>query len=77
MLAENLWVVVAVVIATSFVLLVLAFRSLVVPAKAALVNLLSVGAAYGVITLLFQTDARRRPPRACPDRCRSRRTSRC
>jgi RND superfamily putative drug exporter len=55
-LAENLWVVVAVVIATSFVLLVLAFRSLVVPAKAAVVNLLSVGAAYGVITLLFQTE---------------------
>src|SRR5829696_3016541 len=55
-LAENLWVVVAVVIATSFVLLVLAFRSLVVPAKAAVVNLLSVGAAYGVITVLFQTE---------------------
>ena len=55
-LAENLWVVVAVVIATSFVLLVLAFRSVVVPAKAAVVNLLSVGAAYGVITLLFQTE---------------------
>ena len=55
-LAENLWVVVAVVFATSFVLLVLAFRSLVVPAKAAVVNLLSVGAAYGVITVLFQTE---------------------
>jgi RND superfamily putative drug exporter len=55
-LAENLWVVVAVVIATSFVLLVMAFRSLVVPVKAAVVNLLSVGAAYGVITVLFQTE---------------------
>jgi RND superfamily putative drug exporter len=36
--------------------MVLAFRSLVVPVKAALVNLLSVGAAYGVITVAFQTD---------------------
>jgi RND superfamily putative drug exporter len=55
-LADNLWVVVAVVLSTSFVLMVLAFRSLVVPVKAALVNLLSVGAAYGVITVAFQTD---------------------
>jgi RND superfamily putative drug exporter len=55
-LAENLWVVVAVVIGTSFLLMVLAFRSVVVPVKAAAVNLLSVGAAYGVITLLFQTE---------------------
>jgi RND superfamily putative drug exporter len=55
-LAGHLWLVVTVVLATSFILLVLAFRSLVVPVKAAMVNLLSVGAAYGVITLLFQTD---------------------
>jgi RND superfamily putative drug exporter len=55
-LAQNLWVVVAVVIGTSFLLMVLAFRSVVVPVKAALVNLLSVGAAYGVITVLFQTE---------------------
>jgi RND superfamily putative drug exporter len=55
-LAGNLWVVVSVVIGTSFLLLVLAFRSLVVPLKAALVNLLSVASAYGVITLLFQTE---------------------
>ena len=55
-LATNLWVVVAIVLGTSFLLMVLAFRSVVVPVKAALVNLLSVGAAYGVITLLFQTD---------------------
>ena len=55
-LSENLWVIVSVVLATSFVLMVLAFRSIVVPVKAALVNLLSIGAAYGVITLAFQTD---------------------
>jgi RND superfamily putative drug exporter len=55
-LSENLWVIVSVVLAASFVLMVLAFRSIVVPVKAALVNLLSIGAAYGVITLAFQTD---------------------
>jgi putative drug exporter of the RND superfamily len=55
-LADNLWVVVAVVLSTSFLLMVLAFRSVVVPVKAALVNLLSVGSAYGVITVLFQTE---------------------
>ena len=32
----------------------LAFRSLVVPLKAAVMNLLSVGAAYGIVTAVFQ-----------------------
>ena len=32
----------------------LAFRSVVIPAKAAVMNLLSVTAAYGVLTLIFQ-----------------------
>ena len=56
-LMDHLWLVIAVVIATSILLLLLAFRSVVVPVKAALVNLLSVGAAYGVMTLAFQTEA--------------------
>ena len=55
-LSEHLWLVILVVISTSLLLLMVAFRSLVVPLKAALVNLLSVGAAFGVMTLLFQTD---------------------
>ncbi len=55
-LSSNLWKIVAVVLSASFVLMMLAFRSIVVPVKAALVNLLSIGAAYGVITLAFQTD---------------------
>ena len=42
------------VLGLSFVLLTIAFRSLVVPAKAILLNLLSVGAAYGLIVLVFQ-----------------------
>jgi len=42
------------VLGLSFVLLTVAFRSLVVPAKAIAMNLLSVGAAYGLVTAFFQ-----------------------
>jgi RND superfamily putative drug exporter len=44
----------AAVIAGSFLLLTMVFRSLVVPLKAAVMNLLSIGAAYGVIVAIFQ-----------------------
>ena len=42
------------VLGLSFVLLILVFRSIVIPAKAILMNLLSVGAAYGLLVLVFQ-----------------------
>jgi putative drug exporter of the RND superfamily len=42
------------VLGLSFVLLTVAFRSLVIPAKAIAMNLLSVGAAYGLLVLFFQ-----------------------
>ncbi len=42
------------VLGLSFILLMLAFRSIVVPIKAILMNLLSVGASYGILTLVFQ-----------------------
>ena len=45
---------IAVVLSLSFVLLLLAFRSLVIAAKAILMNLLSVAAAYGLLVLVFQ-----------------------
>ena len=38
----------------SFVLLMLVFRSLLVPLKAVIMNLLSIGASYGVIVAIFQ-----------------------
>ena len=47
-------IVVAFVLGLSFVLLTIAFRSIVVSAKAIVVNLLSVGAAYGLLVLVFQ-----------------------
>jgi uncharacterized membrane protein YdfJ with MMPL/SSD domain len=51
---SNLVPVVAFVLALAFGLMLLAFRSLVVAAKAVLLNLLSVAAAYGVLVLVFQ-----------------------
>ncbi len=42
------------VLGLSFVLLLLAFRSIVIAAKAIVMNLLSVGAAYGTLVLVFQ-----------------------
>jgi putative drug exporter of the RND superfamily len=44
----------AFVLTLSFLLLTVAFRSLVVPLKAILMNLLSVAAAYGLLVLVFQ-----------------------
>jgi RND superfamily putative drug exporter len=49
------WMVGAVLLA-SFVLLMGVFRSVVLPLKAIVVNLLSIGAAYGVIVVVFQWD---------------------
>lgn len=42
------------VVGLSFVLLMIVFRSILVPLKAALLNLLSIGAAYGVVVAVFQ-----------------------
>src|SRR5215469_7531283 len=46
--------VIIVVLALSFVLLMIAFRSLLIPLQAAITNLLCVGAAFGVLTATFQ-----------------------
>ncbi|MBD0318101.1 MAG: MMPL family transporter [Thermoleophilia bacterium] len=42
------------VLGLSFILLAVAFRSIVLPAKAIVLNLLSVGAAYGLLVLVFE-----------------------
>ncbi|MEO6571782.1 MAG: MMPL family transporter, partial [Ilumatobacteraceae bacterium] len=47
------WFIGAVVL-LSFLLLMVVFRSILVPLKAALLNLLSIGAAYGVLVMVFQ-----------------------
>ncbi len=53
-LTERLPWFIAVVLGLSFLLLMLAFRSVLVPLKAVIMNLLSIGAAYGVVTAIFQ-----------------------
>jgi RND superfamily putative drug exporter len=53
-ISEKLPLQILVVIALSFVLLILAFRTTVIPAQAAVMNLLSIGASYGVLTAIFQ-----------------------
>jgi uncharacterized membrane protein YdfJ with MMPL/SSD domain len=53
-MSDWLSIVIAFVLGLSFLLLTIAFRSLVVAAKAIVVNLLSVGAAYGLLVLVFQ-----------------------
>jgi putative drug exporter of the RND superfamily len=53
-LGERLPWVVGTIILLAFILLVVAFRSVLVPLKAALMNLLSIGAAYGVIVAVYQ-----------------------
>lgn len=52
--SQRLPVLVAAVLAMSFLLLMLIFRSILVPLKAVLLNLLSIGAAYGIMVAVFQ-----------------------
>jgi putative drug exporter of the RND superfamily len=53
-ISDKLPLMIAIVVGLSFVVLLLAFRSLLVPVKAAAMNLLSVAASYGVVTAVFQ-----------------------
>jgi len=53
-LADRLPLFFSVVLALSFLLLMAVFRSLLVPLKAVLMNLLSIGSAYGAVVAVFQ-----------------------
>ena len=53
-IASRLPLFLAIVIGLSFVLMMVVFRSIAVPIKAAAMNLLSIGAAYGVLVAIFQ-----------------------
>jgi RND superfamily putative drug exporter len=50
----SMWKIILFVLAFSFVVLMLMLRSIVLPLKAVLMNLLSIGAAYGVLVAVFQ-----------------------
>ena len=53
-LGHRLFLVIGAVLVLSFLLLMMVFRSLVLPLKAVIMNLLGVGAAYGVMVAVFQ-----------------------
>ena len=53
-IADKLPLMIAVVVVLSFLVLLMAFRSVLVPIKAAAMNLISVAASYGVVTAVFQ-----------------------
>jgi RND superfamily putative drug exporter len=53
----SLWRIVPAVLAVTFMVLLIAFRSVLIPAKAVLTNLVSVLAAYGFLVLVFQQGA--------------------
>jgi putative drug exporter of the RND superfamily len=53
-LSSRLPIFILAVVGVSFLLLMLVFRSLLVPFKAAIMNLLSIGGAYGVVVAVFQ-----------------------
>src|SRR3954453_22949737 len=54
LLQDRLPLIFAFVFALTFIIMLFTFRSIVIPIKAILLNLLSVGAAYGVLVLVFQ-----------------------
>jgi uncharacterized membrane protein YdfJ with MMPL/SSD domain len=51
---SDLWMVIAAVVVLAYVVLLVLLRSVLLPLKAVVMNLLSVGAAYGVIVAIFQ-----------------------
>jgi uncharacterized membrane protein YdfJ with MMPL/SSD domain len=53
-ISGSMWKVVLFVLALSFVVLMVMLRSLLLPLKAVLMNLLSIGAAFGVLVAIFQ-----------------------
>jgi RND superfamily putative drug exporter len=54
LMASRIWLVFAFVFSVAFLLLLVTFRSIVIPVKAILLNLLSVAAALGIVTWVFQ-----------------------
>lgn len=53
-LGDRMPLFIGIVLALSFLVLLVVFRSLLVPLKAAVMNVLSIAAAYGVVTAVFQ-----------------------
>ena len=75
-LSARLPIFIGAVLVLSFLLLMAVFRSVFVPLKAVIMNLLSIGAAYGVVVAVFEWGWLRRSDRRRADRARSRRSFR-
>jgi uncharacterized membrane protein YdfJ with MMPL/SSD domain len=54
LITDRLLLVIGTVILLGFLLLMIAFRSLLIPFQAAITNLLSAAASFGVLTAVFQ-----------------------
>ena len=68
---------IGVVVALAFLLLMATFRSVLIAFKAAVLNLLSIGAAYGVVVAVFQWGWGGEPDRRQREGARSSPTCRC
>ena len=75
-LSRKLPLFIGIVVLLSFLLLMVVFRSIAIPLTAAVMNLLSAGAAFGVVTAVFQNGWGRRCS-ASTRPARSRRSCRC
>ena len=53
-ISGSMWQIIAFILGFSFLVLMVMLRSLILPLKAILMNLLSIGAAYGVLVVVFQ-----------------------
>jgi len=53
-ISGSMWKIIAFILGFSFIVLMVLLRSIVLPLKAILMNLLSIGAAYGVLVVVFQ-----------------------
>jgi RND superfamily putative drug exporter len=53
-ISSKLPMVIGIVVGLAFLLLMIAFRSVAIPLKAGLMNLVSIGASFGVVTAIFQ-----------------------
>jgi uncharacterized membrane protein YdfJ with MMPL/SSD domain len=54
LISGSMWKIILFVLALSFLVLMVMLRSLLLPLKAVLMNLLSIGAAYGILVVVFQ-----------------------
>jgi RND superfamily putative drug exporter len=62
LVSGSMWKILLFLLGLSYVVLLVLLRSVVLPLKAVLMNLLSVGAAFGVLTLVFDTVDTLTPP---------------